>query len=144
VVRNHAWEILRQAEAAMVASGTATLDAALMDCPMIVVYRMARLTYEAGRRVVKIPHIGMVNIVAGRAVCREFIQDAAIPEEMGHQIYRLMYDERMREQCLKGLAEVRVTLRDGADPDKAPGIVLEELSLAGGEQLSLGLTSEKS
>jgi lipid-A-disaccharide synthase len=142
VVRNHTWEILRQAEAAMVASGTATLDTALMDCPMIVVYKMARMTYEVGRRVVKIPHIGMVNIVAGRAVCREFIQDKAIPEEMAHQVYRLMYDERIRDQCKEGLAEVRAALRDGADPGKAAGIVLEELAHAGGEQLSLGLGPE--
>jgi lipid-A-disaccharide synthase len=139
VVTHAAWEILRQAEAAMVASGTATLDAALMGCPLIVVYRLHPLTYAIGRRVVKIPHIGMVNIVAGRAIAREFIQDAAIPEEMAHQVYRLMYDERVRDQAREDLAAVRARLRDGADPDKAAAIVAAELNRSGVQPLSLGL-----
>jgi lipid-A-disaccharide synthase len=142
VTRGNAWEVLRQAEAGMIASGTATLDATLMNCPMIVAYRLAPLTYEIGRRVVKIPFIGMVNLLAGREICRDFIQDKAIPEEMGHQVYRLLYDDRVRKQCLAGLAEVQRQLRDGADPDKAARILLEELSLAGGEQLQLGLPPE--
>jgi lipid A disaccharide synthetase len=80
-----------------------------------------------------------VNIIAGKAVCREFIQDAAIPEEMAHQVFRLLNEERVRKACLDGLAQVRARLQDGADPEKAAAIVIEELGHVGDEQLGLPL-----
>jgi hypothetical protein len=68
--------LLRGATAALCKSGTTTLEAAVAGCPMIVAYRTNPLTYEIARRVVEIPRIGLVNVVAGREVAREFVQGA--------------------------------------------------------------------
>lgn len=72
--------LLWAADGALVASGTATLEAGLLKCPMVIVYKTAGLTYAIGKRVVKLPYIGLVNIVLGKKEFPELIQKEAIPE----------------------------------------------------------------
>jgi lipid-A-disaccharide synthase len=103
-------EILIQANAALVASGTATLETALLGCPMVVVYKTAPLTYAVAKRVVKIPHIGMVNIIAGRELCPEFIQGAARPENIIPALEPLLGDSGARAEMIAGLREIFDTL----------------------------------
>jgi lipid-A-disaccharide synthase len=120
-------QILRQARAAMVASGTATIETALMGCPMIVVYKMSPITYFLGRLLVKVPNIGMVNVVAGRRLCPELIQGAATPEALASAMYPLIEDTSERATMRVGLEEVRRLLGQGGAAEKAAGILLEEL-----------------
>lgn len=130
VVEGCTRETLRQARAALVASGTATLDAALMGCPMVVVYRMAPLTYLAGRMLVTLDHIGMVNIVAGRRLCPELVQDAATPEAVAEAVRPLLDDTEARRAQVEGLDAVRHTLGEPGAEARAAAIVREELRAA--------------
>lgn len=120
-------QVLRQACAAMVASGTATIEAALLECPMIVVYRTAWLTYWLGRWLVTVDHLGMVNLVAGRTVCPEFIQHHAQPAAMASALEPLLTDTSDRRRMVMGLREVEKRLGEGGAAERSAQIVLEEL-----------------
>jgi len=110
VVSQSAHEAIRQAEAAIVTSGTATLETALIGTPHILVYKTSALTYWFARSVVKIPHIGLVNIVAGRTVCSELLQHDATPERLAEETVGLMNDSPERKAMMEGYAEVRQLL----------------------------------
>lgn len=110
VVDGQMREILRQARAAMVCSGTATVETALLQCPLIVVYRTAALTYWFGRRIIRVPWLGMVNLIAGRELCPEFIQGAARPGAMADAVEALAADTPERQVQLAGLEEVARSL----------------------------------
>src|SRR5688500_1986871 len=90
VVSSAPFTLLRAAEAAMCKSGTTTLEAAVAGCPLVVAYRTNRLTYAIARRVVKIPYLGLVNVVAGREVAREFVQDALQPAVVANELASLL------------------------------------------------------
>ena len=119
--------VLRQARAALVASGTATLETALMGCPMLVVYKTSPLTYFFGRLLIRVAHIGMVNLIAGRTVCPEFIQRAATPAALAAALAPLLGDTPERAAQLAGLREVAVRLGPPGAAARAADIVLAEL-----------------
>jgi lipid-A-disaccharide synthase len=107
--------LLRAATAALCKSGTTTLEAAVAGCPLIVAYRTSRWTYEVARRVVEIPRIGLVNVVAAREVAREFVQDAVQPAAMAAALHPLLLPTPERARMREALARVRATLgRPGA------------------------------
>lgn len=119
--------ILREATAALVKSGTSTIEAALMGCPMVVVYRTAGLTYWLGKRLVKVPYLGMANLIAGREAFRELIQDAATPEALAAAIGPLLRETPERTASLEAVAEVTRKLGEGGAAQHTAAIVLEEL-----------------
>jgi lipid-A-disaccharide synthase len=119
VVADRTWQVLRQARAALVASGTATVETALMRCPMLVVYRTSPLTYALARRLVRVPHIGMVNLIAGERLCPEFIQDAARPEALANALAPLLDDGPQRDRMLAGLDRVIAALGTGGSDARA-------------------------
>jgi lipid-A-disaccharide synthase len=121
--------VLRQARAAWVASGTATLEAALLDCPTVVVYKAAPMTYFLAKRLVKLPDIGIVNVIARRRICPELIQEAATPARLAEALVGLLEDGPARGEMLKGFAEVRALLGEGGAAERAAERVLEELAL---------------
>jgi lipid-A-disaccharide synthase len=123
-------QVLRQARAAMVASGTATVETALMGCPMIVVYKTAAPTYFFGKMLVKVPHLGMVNLIAGREACPEFIQGAATPDAMARAMEPLLGETDARKKMVADLAEVRIKLGSGGAAENVAAIMLEELGRA--------------
>lgn len=127
VVVGRTREVLRQARAAMVASGTATVETSLMRCPMIVAYRVGALTYALGRLLVRVRHIGMVNIVAGREVCPEFIQGAATAAALADAVEPLLGDTPERRRMLQGLEEINRRLGPGQAAERAAAVVLDEL-----------------
>ncbi|HVJ06069.1 MAG TPA: lipid-A-disaccharide synthase [Candidatus Saccharimonadales bacterium] len=127
----------------VVASGTATVEAALIGTPFVMVYRVAGLTWTLGRHLVKLPHYGMVNLVAGREVVPELIQDAFTPESVEQKVRDLLDDGEARERMTEALAEVcgklcgdlkRSTDSAGARPltsaDRAAQAVLRVAELA--------------
>jgi lipid-A-disaccharide synthase len=130
IVAGETRQILRQARAAMVASGTATIESALMGCPMIVVYKMSPITFLLGRLLVKVPHIGMVNVVAGSRLCPELIQGAATPEALASAMQPLIEDTSERATMRAGLEEVRRLLGQGGASEKAAEILMRELTSA--------------
>jgi len=110
VVRGQARELMRQADAAIVTSGTATLETALIGTPQIIVYKTSPATYWFARSVLTIRHIGLVNIVAKRTVCPELIQQAATPQAMADAVANLLTDTPGRRDMLAGYDEVRALL----------------------------------
>ncbi|QBG48029.1 lipid-A-disaccharide synthase [Verrucomicrobia bacterium S94] len=110
VVCGNAREVMRQAEAAIVTSGTATLETALIGTPHILVYKTSAFTYWFARSVVKIKHIGLVNIISGKTVCPELIQNAASPEMMVAELEKFMESSAEKSAMLKGYSELRKLL----------------------------------
>ncbi len=119
-------EILRQARAAWVASGTATLETALMECPMVVVYRTAAMTYHIGKRLVRVPHLGMVNLLAGRELCPELIQHAVTPDKLVAAITPLLDDTPSRAAMVEGLRVVKASLGSGGAAARVAGVLSDE------------------
>ena len=104
--------------AGIVASGTATVEAALLELPMVVVYRLSPLTYALGRPFVRVPHYAMANLIAGREVVTELIQGDFRPESGGRRGARAPRRDPADGRSLSGLAEVRARL--GAPGASAP------------------------
>lgn len=106
-VHSSSLRILRAADAAMCKSGTTTLEAAVAGCPHVVAYRTHAITYFAARRLIKIPHIGLVNVVAGREVAPEFVQDALVPRAVASSLEPLLdRASPERRRMIDALAEV--------------------------------------
>ncbi len=103
-------DVVGASDAAIVKSGTSTLETALMQRPMVVVYKMAWLSYWVGRLLVRMSHFALVNILAGRTVVPELLQQEASPERMALEIERLLSDPGARRAQLDGIAEVRRSL----------------------------------
>ena len=99
-------DLMSRAAAGLVCSGTATLEAACLGLPYALVYRVALLTYEVGIRVIRVPYLGIVNILANRPVIREFIQHAATPAALADEALRLLNNREAREQLSSELANV--------------------------------------
>ena len=102
--------VLASADVALTASGTATVQAALHDTPMIVVYRMSRLSYQIARRLVRLDTIGMVNLIAGQPIVPELVQDAFTPDAVAREAISMLTDRDRATRIRAGLATVRSRL----------------------------------
>ena len=126
----HSWELLRHAAAAIVKSGTSTLQAALSLTPMVVTYRMHPLTFAIARRVVRVDHVALANLVAGERVVPELIQDEATPASLAAAVLPLLEEGgAARERAIAGLRTVRRALEgDGTrTPAERVGDLVAEL-----------------
>jgi lipid-A-disaccharide synthase len=126
VICGNARELMRQAEAAIVTSGTATLETALIGTPHILVYKTSAFTYWVARSVVKIRHIGLVNIIAGRTICPEILQHEATAERLASEAGKLMCDTPGRRAMLAGYEEVRQLLGEQRAAENVAKILLDD------------------
>ncbi|HVE15189.1 MAG TPA: lipid-A-disaccharide synthase [Chthoniobacterales bacterium] len=122
-----AHELMQHAGVGIVCSGTATLEAACFGLPYALVYKTAWLTFEVGRRLIKVPHLGIINILAGRTVVRELIQDAATPGALADEALRLFNNPSARARLAVELGEVIATLHGEGASDRAARAVLDAL-----------------
>jgi len=123
--RSH--DVMAASNAIMTASGTATLEIALMDVPMAIVYRMSPLSYWILKPLVTIDFVGLPNIVAGRGIVREFIQGDARPELISEEIDRILTDTAYRDKMLADLKEVREKLGAGGGTENVAAVADEML-----------------
>jgi lipid-A-disaccharide synthase len=121
-VENATYNALAAADCAIVASGTATVEAALLATPMVVVYRVAPVTAAILRHMLRTPFIGMVNLIAGRRVAPELIQDDFTAESVASEVRRLLDSPAARAEAKAGLAEVRAKLGPGGAIERAADI----------------------
>jgi lipid-A-disaccharide synthase len=126
IVRGRAVDCLAAADAAIVTSGTSTLEAALQKTPFATVYRLSTLSYIAGRLLVKTPWISLPNILAGKPVVEEFIQGKCRPDLVAAGVARLLDDESVSLQMKADFATIRENLGPGGSAGIAAGIILKE------------------
>jgi lipid-A-disaccharide synthase len=138
---------LLHARASVVASGTATVEAALMGNPFVVVYRVSRLTYALARRMVKVPHVAMANLIAGKRVVPELIQQDFTAANIVQQLEPLLPDGPARESMKRELGLIREALAGAWRKDAETGrsamervaaVILEELEAAGMPKTAAG------
>jgi lipid-A-disaccharide synthase len=125
VGRTH--ELMSTASAGIVASGTATVEAALLGLPMVVVYRLSALTYALGRPFVRVPRFAMANLIAGREVVKELIQKDFNGPNVAAETLRLLDDPEALTAVRSGLADVRQRLGQPGASARAARVVLETL-----------------
>jgi lipid-A-disaccharide synthase len=123
--RGEARDLLCAADAAVVASGTATLETAALGIPQVIVYRTGRLNYEIARRLVRVPSIGLANLVAGRAVAPELIQKDVTGPRIAEELARLLTDERVRDAQVRAFASIPERLGGPGAADRAARALIE-------------------
>src|SRR5205807_10004094 len=111
---------LAHSRAGIIASGTATVEAAIMETPFVMVYRVTPLTYLLGRSTVKVPYFAMVNLIAGREVVPELVQQDFTAERVVAEMNRIAPDGKERETMLTGLREVGSLLRGNSEVSGHP------------------------
>ena len=107
LVTNDAQTVMRASDTVITASGTATLEIALVGTPMVITYKLAPLTYAIMRRLMTIDQVGLANIVSGEPVVKELLQDNATPEAISAEVERILEDEAYRARMVGKLGEVR-------------------------------------
>ena len=120
VIEGESWDAMAHCDLALAASGTVTVEAALLNAPMITFYQVTPLTYRLGKMLVDVPYYSMVNLIAGRKLVPELIQDDMTAENLSAEALRLLSDPAARDAQRAGLAEVarRLSGRQGA-PQRA-------------------------
>jgi len=131
------WDVLACADLALAASGTVTIEAALLGTPLIAFYRVNRLTWWMGRRWVNVPFFSMVNLVARRRIVPELIQDDLTPDRLSLEAVRLLSDDSARENMRTELGQVAEMLSGRENPlERAAGLVEELLTGAAASRAS--------
>jgi lipid-A-disaccharide synthase len=116
--------VLAAADVALTASGTATVQCALHDTPMVIVYRLSPLTYRLGRRLVTVDTFGMVNLIAGEKIVPELIQEAFTAEAVAGEAVSMLVDHARAARIREGLSRVRARLgASGASRRAAEAII---------------------
>ena len=130
VVEDSTYEVMNHADLLLVASGTATLESACFGTPLLVLYRMSRLSWWIARRLVNIPDIGLVNVVAGRRIAPEFLQEQVDPDVLSPVVLDLLREPEKRWAMTRELREVRERL---GSPGASSRVAELALNLADGK-----------
>ena len=114
ILFGHAHDAMTAADAVLVASGTATLEAALLKCPMVITYKMSPLTWRMMQRKKYLPYVGLPNILAGRFIVPELLQDDATPENLSQAVLNLVNDGLVRAKLTRAFSVLHRDLKQNA------------------------------
>jgi lipid-A-disaccharide synthase len=128
VTSKYGYEALKYSHLAIACSGTATLEAALLATPMIVIYKLALFSWTVGRLIVKVPYISLANLIAGEQVVPEYLQSAVDPKALAREAGDMLADEARRKRMIGQLAAVREKLGPGGASVKAAAEALSLIS----------------
>jgi lipid-A-disaccharide synthase len=137
IIVGQTYNALASADAAIVSSGTATIEAAVLDVPMVVIYRLTPLTAALAKPLVRTPFFSMVNLIAGKRAVPELIQNDFTPDRVSAEILRLLNDQIAREAIRRDLAEVRHRLGPPGAIDRAADAILQLLGAEHGQAATL-------
>jgi len=126
VARDQASEVMAASDVLLIASGTATLQAAIVGTPMVLLYKTTPMTYRLARWLIRVKWIGLVNLVAGRSIVPELIQDEATADRLSQEVHRLLKDSQAYNAMKNGLREVRQSLGEPGASRRAAQVVLGE------------------
>jgi lipid-A-disaccharide synthase len=133
VLEGETWDVLAHSELALAASGTVTIEAAFLGTPMVTYYRVNPLSWHTGRHLVNVQHYSMVNLVAGRKIVPELMQNEMSGERLADEALKLLHESDQREDMRTGLAEVAARLGVGTDPlERAASVVRQLLNESDG------------
>lgn len=122
-VEGHAREVMAGADAVLVTSGTATLEAALLKRPMVVAYKWGAITHAIISRMVKTDHIALPNILAGERLVPEFLQEQATPEQLARAVLQLFEDVSLRKFLRERFDQIHLALRKDANEEAASAVL---------------------
>ncbi len=125
VTRDEIYDVISCCDAIATCSGTVTLEIALLKVPMCILYKMSPLSYQIMSRLITIPHIGLVNIVARDAVVKEFLQADAVPANVSKELFDLLGNPEYRASINSGLERVRENLGSGNGARNMAELVLK-------------------
>lgn len=125
ITRERIHDMIRACDAVVSVSGTVTLEIALVGTPMVIIYKLAPLTYQLAKRLVKVPNIGLCNIVAGTTVVQELIQDQANPRQIAAEISRLLTDHSYHDGICQQLRTIRAKLGHGGASRNVAALALQ-------------------
>jgi lipid-A-disaccharide synthase len=125
VLRDWTREIMAHCQAVCVVSGTATVETAMFGAPSVIVYRANPLTYWIAKRVVQVPFIGMVNILAGHRIVQELLQKQVTPENVSKELEMLLFNEEYRQDMIGRLGKIRELLGQPGSGQRVAGKILE-------------------
>jgi len=126
--RESIYDVAGACDAVLTVSGTVTLQVALTGTPLAILYKVAPLTYAIGRRLIKVAHIGLANIIAERRVAAEYIQDDASPQALADEVVRMVQDPDYRQKICAGLADARERLGEPGCSARVARMLLALLS----------------
>lgn len=127
VIKQQPYDVIQCCDAVMTTSGTASLELALLQVPMVIAYRLAPITYWVGKQLVKIPYIGLPNIIAGKLIVKELIQDTLTAQNLADEVERLLYDVEYRQTVLHELQQIKGQLGSGGGSKNMAELALEML-----------------
>lgn len=122
------YHTLTACDLALVASGTATVETAILGVPMILVYRASAISFWVGKRMIKVPFLGLVNLVAGEQVIPELIQDDLTPDRLAHEALEILEGGQKRENMIEKLGMVKDRLGSGGASERTARIAIEMLN----------------
>jgi lipid-A-disaccharide synthase len=129
MVGGDTWGVIRACDLVLTASGTVTLETAILETPMVIIYRVSKLSEPIGRLLINTPFIGLPNLIAGRAIAPELIQAAANPRSLAHTAVSLLKDGQQLEQQRQELAAIRALLGQPGAAERAARSALELVGL---------------
>jgi len=127
ILNDSVYDAISASDAAIVSSGTATLETGCLGVPLVVIYKVSPLTYLIARRLVTISNIGLINIVAGKTIAPEFIQNRARPEQIADQIVEFLTDPSLRKGVSRELPDVKAKLGPPGAPQRAAQVILNAI-----------------
>jgi lipid-A-disaccharide synthase len=123
LVNGSGYDVMALSDLILTASGTATLEAAILGKPMVIVYKVSPLSYWLGRALIRVKHIGLVNLIAGKEIARELIQREVKPVRIAEEALRLLRDPELYAKTVESLAGVRQALGEPGAANRAARIV---------------------
>lgn len=127
VIYNQTYDLLSHAAAAVVTSGTATLETALFNVPQLVVYKTSWISYQIGKRLIRVPYISLPNLIADKQVVRELIQEDFSSGNLRQELGRLLSDATYRQELQAGYALIRERIGEQQASERVAHLILESL-----------------
>lgn len=124
IIYDQTYDLLANSQAALVTSGTATLETALFGVPQVVCYKTSAISYAIGKRVIKVPYISLVNLIADRQVVTELIQDELTPKRITAELKNLLFDKNFIKQQKAGYTQVKQKIGEFRTAERAAELMV--------------------